>query len=265
MPFLTWVPSWLPWLFGPGFFIAIMGFGAAAVTFRKEPSQWEKRIWIFVFFLLMIAEMLMIGRERSKNSEAEDSARTSAKLQSDNITFLLYRSTIADGRLTDIEKAQHDNNNPQKIATLRVQRDQAQKAANDASKAFLAAFAPGAIQQLREAFQLYQSEHHKVMYKYVEMHPKSAEEQRTMMQSHKNDEDRAVAEYQASLRASLVTADGLMEQMLKNLVLSDKDRAESQAQASAFAAALNGDYVNFKAPDAATYLEKLLKRIQANN
>ncbi len=70
-----WLPKCLHWPFCPGLFIAVLAFVAAAVTFRKEPSQREKAVWIFVFLTLMCAEVWMMSMDRETNEAQQKVAR----------------------------------------------------------------------------------------------------------------------------------------------------------------------------------------------
>ena len=59
---LYWPPS-------PGIGVAIMGIAAALMTARKEPSAWEKTLWTFMMFALLLVEILAIRKDRREHDE----------------------------------------------------------------------------------------------------------------------------------------------------------------------------------------------------
>jgi hypothetical protein len=73
--FLCQLPTCLHWPFCPGFFIAVLAFVAAAVTFRKEPGPREKAVWVFVFLALMLGEIWMMSIDRTRNEADVAKAR----------------------------------------------------------------------------------------------------------------------------------------------------------------------------------------------
>jgi hypothetical protein len=52
-----------------GAYIALMGLVAAGVTFRKEPSAWEKAIWIVLMTLLVLAEFKNLYIARNEETK----------------------------------------------------------------------------------------------------------------------------------------------------------------------------------------------------
>ncbi|MGC2363484.1 MAG: hypothetical protein WA555_00575 [Candidatus Sulfotelmatobacter sp.] len=67
----------LHWPFCPGVFIAILAFVAGAVAFRVEKaSRIEKAIWTFVFLMLVVAEIWMMGIDRANHDKEQADART---------------------------------------------------------------------------------------------------------------------------------------------------------------------------------------------
>src|SRR5260370_6282859 len=71
----TWWPECLQWPFCPGFFITVLAFMAAAVTFRKEPGPREKSIWVFAFLMLMVGEVWMMSKDRTENRRKQKEVR----------------------------------------------------------------------------------------------------------------------------------------------------------------------------------------------
>ena len=66
----------LHWPFCPGVFIAILAFVAGAVAFRGEKtSAIEKAIWTFVFLMLVVGEIWMMGIDRAKHDQEQADAR----------------------------------------------------------------------------------------------------------------------------------------------------------------------------------------------
>src|ERR1700693_3380303 len=66
----------LHWPFCPGVFIAILAFVAGAVAFRVEKANTvEKAIWTFVFLMLVVGEIWMMGIDRAKHDLEQADAR----------------------------------------------------------------------------------------------------------------------------------------------------------------------------------------------
>ncbi len=67
----------LHWPFCPGVFIAILAFVAGAVAFRVEKaSTVEKAIWTFIFLMLVVGEIWMMGIDRAKHDQEQADARS---------------------------------------------------------------------------------------------------------------------------------------------------------------------------------------------
>ncbi len=66
----------LHWPFCPGVFIAFLAFVTAFVAFRVEKAgRLEKGIWTFAFLLLLVAEIWMMGIDRTKHDKEQADAR----------------------------------------------------------------------------------------------------------------------------------------------------------------------------------------------
>lgn len=88
----------LHWPFCPGVFIAILAFVAGAVAFRVEKaSTVEKAIWTFVFLMLVVGEIWMMGIDRAKHDQEQADARSEQ---------LRKFQEIADGIKDSNEKSQ---------------------------------------------------------------------------------------------------------------------------------------------------------------
>ena len=70
------LPKCLQWPFCPGFFIAVLAFVAAAVTFCEQPPRWVKALSIGVFLLLMVGEVWMMSKDRERVDNEQEASRS---------------------------------------------------------------------------------------------------------------------------------------------------------------------------------------------
>lgn len=83
------LPECLHWPFCPGFFIAILAFLAATVTFRKDPRPRERAAWIFSFLILMVGEVWMMSKDHHAHEVADKNIRDT---EQDHFSTLLQMS-----------------------------------------------------------------------------------------------------------------------------------------------------------------------------
>jgi hypothetical protein len=66
----------LHWPFCPGVFIAVLAFATAAVAFRIDKARKaEKGIWVFIFLMLVVGEIWMMGIDRASHDDEQAKAR----------------------------------------------------------------------------------------------------------------------------------------------------------------------------------------------
>lgn len=68
----------LHWPFCPGVFIAILAFVTAIVAFRIEKAsknKYERSFWVFLFFMLLVGEIWMMGIDRTQHDQEQSHAR----------------------------------------------------------------------------------------------------------------------------------------------------------------------------------------------
>ena len=104
------------WPFCPGFFIAILAFLAAVVTFRKEPTRIEKACWTVAFLALMVGEVSMMSKDRHAHEIADSRARDteqdhfSKMLQMEKETEHIIQGAIDSERAAaqaELERTRH--------------------------------------------------------------------------------------------------------------------------------------------------------------
>lgn len=99
----------LHWPFCPGVLIAILAFLTAFVAFRiDKANRVEKAVWTFVFLMLVVGEIWMMGIERQKSDKDQDDARTLQLQKFQEIANELKASNTAnlehfDATITKIE------------------------------------------------------------------------------------------------------------------------------------------------------------------
>jgi hypothetical protein len=264
----------LHWPFCPGVFIAILGFMAAAVTFREKPGPREKAVWIFVFLLLMCGEVWMMGLDRDKHDADEKQARGDAVQQAAVNAFLVGQIVDARNRLSSLDKKIDDaKGNPQLIATLESQASQerAQKdaathqllVANAGSKQVLLTLLSGVVQEMEdwhqkwladdraisEQIRIYGTDTAYFKAKGIDPSAKISE-----LQIKRSDQD---AEYSKQVKSPLANANYLRQQLLQDSKTTDDD----QAIAAIFTKSSEGQTINYvQMSYVTTYMEKLAQK-----
>jgi hypothetical protein len=236
MSLLTWLPTCLHWPFCPGVFITVLAFATATATFRKEPSRTEKRIWLLLFFGLMVAEVGMISKDRDAHDAVEADARKKQNEMLTHLNVLQYQSADS-GRQLDLIRQQlgeaREEHNPSLVADLKVQEDKARKKALQDSTELLAAMASGVADEMSGIMSAWTREYVDITNSYLaHKYPSYDQDVRTIAKR-----------YLERMRPVMRNADYLREQLLQRLPPAQR-MAPDLEEPAIFAKVIAGEVVD---------------------
>jgi hypothetical protein len=260
MPVFVWfaIYLWLHWPFLPGVFIAILGFWAAAMTFWEKPPKLVKAGATFVFFVLMCLEIWMLGIDRDIRDAAELQSRKTSQAESVKLDLLIVQSTTANNRLDTIDQEiVAAKGNPQLIARLLTQRDQAKAQIKSANNQLLIELVQTVIKQINDRTFAFEGQRASIN---DQSEPGGGPGRSGRAQVAKSRTNDLTNKYQTDLGSILITADYLRQQMLQGQIETPEDERE----AVMFRAALQGNYEPFDSAEAvSTEVVKYLGRLTA--
>jgi len=261
-----WWPNFLRWPFPPGFFIAILGFLAAFVTFLKEPSKVQRAFWVAIFFGLMCGEILMLGKDRDAHSKAEQDARDAQNQQSDFIRSLTLQFTQEQATQVELSRRiDAAKGNPQLIASLQAQAALARTQANSAYRQILLATVPGiSAQIINVSRKWYKEDDDFITRSYAPIRAAGDAAEGTRL-SRAVDTNRANLAHQTleEMKPLLTSADFLRHQLLEQLNAPEQTQ-EDKKQALVFTKVIAGERITPEELAAsAYYLSSLAEKVRA--
>jgi hypothetical protein len=262
----SWLHTYLQWPFPPGYFIGILGFLAAVVTFLKEPKRWVKTICVILFFGLMWCEIWMVGKDRDARDNAETASRELAQQQAANINFLMIQNTAATTHLADLDRemsAAHGN--PQLIAELKTQIAAAQQQTDAANAKLLVAMVAGINRQLSTITASWISTDDGITgpYQYqLDLHHTTGAYHDWLVRRHDADVEAMNARFMTQVVPLMPMANNLRVELLK--LLPSGETQDDRNEEAVFTKVLAGGTITHEELNSANvYLANLSRRVLA--